>query len=123
MTRLVIAALTCIATPTLICFAYMNWRRAERPTLTTWRNGVGLTAMFLISALWLIQTVRWLALSVTSGFIGFLGPNFRDAEMLLTAWFAYPALPFALALKGVPRLETIAAWVSLTAFYGAFWYT
>jgi hypothetical protein len=79
--------------------------------------------MFLISVLWLIQTVRWLAMSVSAGFGGFLGPNFRDFEMLLPSWFAYPALPFALALKGVPRLQTVAAWVSLAAFYGMFWYT
>jgi hypothetical protein len=88
----------------------------------TWRNGAGLTAMFLVFALWLIQTARWGSMSVNREFTGFLGPDLREVEAFLPAFYAYPALPLALALKGVPRLEMVAAWFLLAVFYGTFWY-
>jgi hypothetical protein len=54
---------------------------------------------------------------------GLLGPNFREFETFLPAYYEYPALPLALALKGIPRLQMVAAWFLLAVFYGTFWYT
>jgi hypothetical protein len=121
-TRLALAATTCTAIPVLVIFAYLRWKRAIRLELTTWRNGAGLTAMFLVFALWLIQTARWSFMSVNHEFTGFLGPSLREVETLLPAFYAYPALPLALALKGVPRFQMVAAWFLLAIFYGTFWY-
>jgi hypothetical protein len=59
---------------------------------------------------------------VNHEFTGFLGPNLREVETFLPAFYAYPALPLALALRGVPRLEMVAAWFLLAVFYGTFWY-
>jgi hypothetical protein len=53
---------------------------------------------------------------------GGLGPDLREIEAFLPAFYSYPALPLALALKGVPRLEMVAAWFLLAVFYGTFWY-
>jgi hypothetical protein len=58
-TRLALAATTCTAIPIQVILAYLRWKKAIRLELTTWRNGAGLTAMFLVFALWLIQTARW----------------------------------------------------------------
>jgi hypothetical protein len=122
-TRLALAATTCTAVPILVVLAYLRWKKAIRLEITTWRNGAGLTAMFLVSALWLIQTARWGSVSVNHEFTGFLGPDLREVETFLPAFYLYPALPLALALKGVPRLEIVAAWFLLAVFYGTFWYT
>jgi len=122
-TRLVFAATTCTAIPILVVLAYLRWKRAIRRELTTWRNGAGLTAMFLVFTLWLIQTARWGDISVNHEFRGLLGPNFREFETFLPAYYEYQALPLALALKGIPRLQMVAAWFLLAVFYGTFWYT
>jgi hypothetical protein len=79
--------------------------------------------MFIVFALWLIQAARWSAMVVHSEFTGFLSPNWMEVETFLPAFYAYPALPLALALKGVPRLQTVSAWFLLAVFYRTFWYT
>jgi hypothetical protein len=118
-THLALAATTCTAIPILVILAYLSWKKVIRVELTTWRNGAGLTAMFLVFALWLIQMARWGSMSVNREFAGFLGPDLREVEAFLPAFYAYPALPLALALKGVPRLEMVAAWFLLAVFYGS----
>jgi len=78
--------------------------------------------MILVFILWSIQTARW-GMSLNHEFSGFLGPNFREFETFLPAYYAFPTLPLALALKGLPRLQTVAACSLLAVFYGTFWYT
>jgi hypothetical protein len=121
-TRLAVAGSTCAAIPTLVVLAYLRWRSAIREKLSPWRNGAGLTAMFVVFALWLVQATRWVVMSVNRDFAGFLGPNLREVETFLPAFYAYPALPLAFALKGSPRLQMVAAWCFLGFFYGAFTY-
>jgi hypothetical protein len=79
--------------------------------------------MFIVFALWLIQAARWGAMAAHSEFTGFLSPNWMEVERFLPAFYAYPALPLALALKGVPRLQMVGAWFLLAVFYRTFWYT
>jgi hypothetical protein len=47
-------------------------------------------------------------MSVHREFAGFLGPDLREVEAFLSAFCGYPALPLALALKGIPRLEMVS---------------
>ena len=82
-----------------------------------------MTAMFVMFTLWLSQVARWIAMAANSEFTGFLGPNWMEFEMFLPAFYAYPALPLALTLKGVPRLQMICAWFLLAVFYGTLFYT
>jgi hypothetical protein len=56
-------------------------------------------------------------------FSGFLGRDFLEIEIFLPVFYALPALPLALALKGVPRLQMAGAWLLLVVFYRTFWYT
>jgi hypothetical protein len=79
--------------------------------------------MFIVFALWLVQTIRWTLLSVNREFTGFLGADWREVETFLPAFYAYPALPLAFALKGSPRSQILVAWFLLVLFYGAFTYT
>ena len=122
MMRLVLAAATCTAIPILVVLAYFSWRRVRRE-LTSWRNGAGLASMFIVLALWVIQATRWAVMSSNREFAGFLGTDWREIETFLPAFYAYPALPLAFALRGVSRLQMLAAWVLLVVFYGTFWYT
>src|ERR1700730_7532211 len=120
--RLITAAISCAAIPILVIFAHLRWRKEIRPELPSWRNGAALASMFIALALWLIQTARWVFLSLNHHFTGLLGADWREIETFLPAYYAYPALPLAFALKGIPRLLMIAAWLSLACFYRAFWY-
>jgi hypothetical protein len=122
-TRLVLAATTCTIVPVLIILAYIRWKKAVRQQLPTWRNGAGLAAMFIVFALWLIQAARWVAMATHREFSGFLGRDFLEIEIFLPVFYALPALPLALALKGVPRLQMAGAWLLLVVFYRTFWYT
>ena len=79
--------------------------------------------MFIVFALWLIQAARWGAVAAHGKFAGFLGPDWMEVETFLPAFYAYPALPLALALKGVSRLQIVGAWFLLAVFYGMFSYT
>jgi len=49
-------------------------------------------------------------------FAAFLGTNLTEAEWLLPAFYADAALLLAFALKGIPRLQIIAAWLLLAVF-------
>jgi hypothetical protein len=120
--RLVLAAATSTAIPILVVLAYFSWTRVRRE-LTSWRNGAGLASMFIVFALWVIQATRWAVMSSNREFAGFLGTDWREIETFLPAFYAYPALPLAFALKGVSRLQMLAAWFLLAVFYGAFCYT
>jgi hypothetical protein len=121
--RLIVAAISCAAIPILVISAHLRRRKEIRRELPRWRNGAALASMFIILVLWLNQTARWLFLSMNRDFTGFLGADWREIETFLPAYYAYPALPLAFALKGIPRLLLIAAWLFLAFFYRAFWYT
>jgi hypothetical protein len=123
MTRLAVAVATCTAIPILVVLAYFRWWRVIRRELPPWRNGAGLASMFIVFALWLVQTIRWTLLSVSREFTGFLGADWREVETFLPAFYAYPALPLAFALKGSPRSQILVTWFLLVLFYGAFTYT
>ena len=86
-----------------------------------WRNGVGLTSIVIISAFWLFQMTRWLMLSMNRDLTARY-EDVREFELFLPAFFVYPALLLACALKGAPRMLMIAAWVTVL-FSGPFAYT
>ena len=122
MPRLALATTTCRAIPILLLLAFIRWRN-DRLELSTWRRSFGLAAMFIVFALWLIQAVCWGAIADHREFGSLLAPNWTEVEMFLPAFYAYPALPLALVLKGSSRLQTVVAWFLLAVFYGTFGYT
>ena len=120
--RLIVAAIGCAAIPTLVIVAYLRWTKEIRQELPSWRNGAALASIFIILVLWAIQTARWVFLSLNPNSTGLFGSDWQEIEMFLPAYYAYPALPLAFSLKGMPRLLMIAAWLFLALFYRVFWY-
>lgn len=110
------------ATPALLSLATIRWVRDARRGLPRWRKGMGLAAIVIISALWLFQTTRWVLWSMNCDLTTPYG-NWREFELFLPAFYLYAALPLASALKSASRLLTLAAWVLVQVFYGAFIYT
>ena len=116
------AVIGCAATPVLVSLASVRWVKDTRRELPPWRNGMGLAAIVIIAALWMFQATRWVLWSINRDLTVPYG-NWREFELFLPAFYFYAALPLACALKGVSRLLTIAAWVLVQVFYGAFIYT
>jgi hypothetical protein len=115
------AVVTCVATPALVGLASIRWTEVIRKELPAWRNGLGVTSMFIISTVWLLQSSRWILNRD-------LTPHGADSiwtelEWFVPAYYVLAALPLALALKGAPRIIMIAAWAMLQLYCGAFIYT
>jgi hypothetical protein len=121
--RLLAAAISCAAIPILVIFAHLRWRQDIRLQLPGWRNGAVLASMLIVFVLWGLQAARWAVLSINREFTGFLSTDWREVEAFLPAFYAYPALPLAFALRGVSRLQMLAAWLCLVVFYDTFWHT
>lgn len=77
--------------------------------------------MVLISVLWLFETTQWILLSMNRELTTSYG-GWKEFELFLPAFYFYPALPLAFALKGTARLQTVVAWFLLGIYYSAFWY-
>jgi len=116
------AVIGCAATPALVALASFRWKKDIGRELPRWRNGMGLAAIVIISALWLFQTTRWVLWSIDRDLTTPYGSG-REFEIFLPAFYFYAALPLACALKRASRLLTIAAWVLVQVFYMAFIYT
>ena len=99
MTRLALAITTCTAIPVMVVLAFRHWKN-NRLELSTWRNGAGLTAMFIVFALWLIQAARWGAIAAYREFTGFLGPNWTEVETFLPAFYALPGTAAGVSFEG-----------------------
>jgi hypothetical protein len=119
--RISCAVVASAATPVLVGLASVRWIKGVRRELPPWRNGVGLASIVIVSAFWLFQMMRWLLLSMNRELTAPYG-DWREYELFLPAFFVWPALLLACALKGSPRLLMIAAWVTVL-FSGPFAYT
>ena len=119
--RISSAVIAGAATPALVSLASVRWIKGIRQEMPPWRNGMGLASIVIISAFWLFQMTRWLMLSMNRDLAAPYG-DLREFELFLPAFFVYPALLLACALKGSPRLLMIAAWVTVL-LSGPFAYT
>jgi hypothetical protein len=117
------AVVTCAAIPAFVGLAYARWTKRTQKELPSWRNGVGLASMVIISALWLFQSIRWFLLSINRDVRFGTDSIWTEFDYVLPAYYFSAALPLAFALKRDPRLEMIAAWVLLGFYFGAFSYT
>jgi hypothetical protein len=124
ITRISSAVIAGAATPALVGLASVRWIKGIRQELPPWRNGMGPASIVIISAFWLFQMTRWLMLSMNRELTAPYGVcgGLREFELFLPAFFVYPTLLLACALKGSPRLLMIAAWVAVL-FSGPFAYT
>jgi hypothetical protein len=104
-----------------IGLAYIRWKNGTRRELPNWRNGLSVASMAIVAILWIVQTTRWILLSNRIDIVPY-GADWAEFHTFLPAYYAFPGGAFAFALKGVPRLQMIAAWLMLALFYGAFVY-
>jgi len=108
--------ITLIGVPVLLVLAYRGWVLRTRPNLPHWRNGLGLTALVLVALCW-----SWFVLGVCD-----LGrasmPLFLDLSTL-AVFCTVVSVVLALAWRGIPRLQALAASLLLTVGYQFFGYT
>jgi hypothetical protein len=119
MARLMATVLTFVGVPVLTVLSYRAWVIRTRVGLPHWRNGIGLTALVLISLSWLWYAL-WYVLTGT-----------RFASQLATVWSEFTfmsalctqlATVFAMAWKGTSRLQAIAAGVLMLLGFRFFSY-
>ena|ERR1700739_496581 len=109
-----LALVCCVAVSILLVLAFIGWAKLVRRHLPHWRNGIALAAMVIISADWLFQTLLWVIPLPDHE-----SPRLSNAvwvQMHFDIYYGAVALPFALFLKGAPRLLVIAAWFLLMIF-------
>ena len=116
-TGLAMAGLVAVAV--LVVLAYRGWVREIRFRLSHWRNGIGLSAFVLSSLAWLWFAQWWM---LTLAGHSPSHPTYQFHLTALAALCAVLSLLLATALKGAPRLETIAAAVLLVAACKPFFY-
>ena len=101
--RLVASAMTVVAS---LCSSswYRAWDTRDRVALPHWRNGIGLTAVFLLALAWLWFSVGLADTSLTPR-LGAMYLDLTDLAVICT----FLATAFASAWAGRSRLEVIAA--------------
>ena len=97
--------------PFLVAFAFCTWTRTIRPALPGWRNGLALSSLLILSAMWVAYTVLW-------GFVHLhlaWGPDYDPTWMGIHIGCTYTACILALALRGSARAMAISAALCLSA--------
>ena len=103
------------AVPILIILAYRAWVKVIRPELPTWRNGLGLASMVILSAAWLFYAVLPILGSIRPSLTRFFNLEWNAALF----YSSFAAALLAIALRGAPRTQVIAAALSMWAWLQA----
>ena len=104
--------------PTLTALACTRWWRVTRQELPHWRNGMGLASIVIVAANWSFQV-----LLCTLFFIRPYSTSFHNPDWVaLQLYSSLAAALLAMALKGSPRFQLIAAGVLMVAFVRSFIY-
>jgi hypothetical protein len=106
------ALILCLAIPILASLAYIRWWRVTRQELPHWRNGVGLASLVIVSANWSFDVALYILPSIRPHSTSFYNPDW----LALQLYSSLAAVLLAMALKGSPRLQTIAAGALMVAF-------
>lgn len=93
------------ATPILLVFAWKNWLQRVRPQLSPWRNGLCLSALTVLSFVWVAAVVTDAVAFTHHGPIGW---DFMSGVILLRG-ANLAAIALAFALKRASRIETLIA--------------
>jgi hypothetical protein len=101
-----------LAVPVIVAFAYRAWIKVNRPQLPTWRNGLGLSSLVIVSGAWLIFT--------TVSILGFFQPGptrfFNLEWVTILLYSSFVAALLGTALTGISRTQSIAAALSMWAW-------
>ncbi len=112
MFRTLMEMIELIGVPTLVFFAWRGWLNA-RANLPPWRNGLGFTALLLVSLSWSLA-----ALTLVSWFVD------RHIHPMWSFSLSPPlgvcAAFLAFALRGVPRILAVLAGLLMLGFWAPF---
>ena len=107
MIHVVVSLVGLVSVPILLSLAWRGWARRLRGELPPWRSGLSLSALLLLS-------VNWLGAAVLEApvFVASQGPRSRaleEALLTLSHPLCLVIVVLALALRGLPRLQTVLA--------------
>jgi len=107
--------------PLFLALAYWTWVRGSRPELPSWRNGLGLSSLVMLSAAWLYYSILSGVLTVRPS----LRPSHDPTSDILLYFLCLAAGLLATALRGDSRLQGISAalcmcaWLESTVYSGS----
>jgi hypothetical protein len=115
--RVIATAATLVGVPVLVCVAYRRWVAGPRSGLAPWRNGLGLTALVLISLCWLWYAIALVDTRLTAS----VGVVFIDLTAVAVVC-TIVATACAIAWDGAPRRLAVAACLLMGIGYHFFGY-
>jgi len=81
MSRFSIPLFSCVTIPILTALAYIDGTKVVRQELPHWRDGVGLTAIVIVSVNWLFQVLLWILSSISFDLTRFYNPDWFALQM------------------------------------------
>lgn len=112
--RPLIGIICFLAVPVFAILAYRAWSKTQRAQLSPWRSKVAVTSIVAVSANWLYMILILLLHFVNDRWAGWL---LNDTSWEAGFFLALAAALLAIALKGLARIQGIAAGILMAAFY------
>jgi hypothetical protein len=94
-----------LAVPLLVALACRTWVKLARPTLSNWRNGLGLASIIILCISWLLFAVVLVIERIRPEATRFFSPDWFATIL----WSTQAAALLALALRGPARNMGISA--------------
>ena len=107
MLRIVVGLVGLVSVPILLILAWRGWAKQVRAELPPWRNGLCISALFLLSLNWLGAAVLEVPV--------FVSPRMTRPAVLmegmltLSRLFCIIVIVLAFALRRVPRVQAVLA--------------
>jgi len=114
--RLFAGVLGLTGVPALLVLAFRDWFANRRAQLSSWRNGLGLSSIVVLFAVWLLHWGMWLVLSIRPISSQYLG-TLEWLSLLLDS--SLIAFVLAFALRGAARPQVISAALLMWAYLQA----
>ncbi len=110
--RLAAIALGLAGAPTLLVLAFRDWFTNHRANLSSWRNGLGLSSIVVLFAVWMLYWAMFVMLWIWPHFSQSLG----GLEWLgLILYSSLLGFVLALTLRGAARPQAISAAILMWA--------
>lgn len=104
-----------VVTPLLLCIAWRGWSKRVHPTLSVWRNGMGVTGLIIIAVNCILAALIDIPELLHHPVFGFRWATW--SIYFLAQPLDIVAIALACALKREPRLEAILAAGLMFAFW------
>lgn len=112
--RPLIGIICFLAVPVFAIFAYRAWSKTLRAQLSPWRSKAAVTSIVAVSANWFYVILILLLHFVNDRWASSL---LNEASWDVVFFLAIAAALLAIALKGLARVQGVAAGVLMAAFW------